>query len=144
MDEVKACCEVDHTKHEVFEEETDRWDKIGIALSGLCAIHCVVTPFLALGLPVFGEVFEQPWVHILMAVFIVPIGLFAFYSGYLHHRKKPLVAMGLVGLGLIGVGLLSPLSRIDFLGHDAVTIVGSIFLIIAHVLNRRACLCHRH
>lgn len=143
MDESK-CCDVDHSQHDKFVDQTDRWDKWGITLSGICAIHCLLTPLLVLAVPVAGEAFEQPWVHITMAIFIVPIGLFAFYSGYQHHKKVGLTTLGLLGLALIGVGLLAPLSRVNFLGHDAVTVVGSVCLILAHVLNRRACLCDRH
>lgn len=144
VDEVKTCCDVDHSKHDQFVEETDRWDKVGVALSGLCAIHCLVTPLLALAVPVLGEMFEQPWVHILMALFVVPVGLFAFYSGYRHHKKKYILAMGCVGLALVGAGLSSPFIGLGFSGHDVLTISGSIFLITAHTLNRRACLCHQH
>ena len=144
MSDMKSCCDVDHGTHEEFIEQTDRWDKIGITLSGLCAIHCLITPILLLAIPALGAVFEAAWVHVVMAIFIVPIGIFAFYSGYLHHKKKGLMALGFVGLALIGAGLLLPLSRIDLFGHDVVTIAGSVCLIIAHVLNRRACLCHRH
>ncbi len=144
MDEVHSCCDVDHSQHEKFVEQSDSWDKLGITLSGLCAIHCLITPFLAVAIPVLGETFEQPWVHILMAVFVVPVGLFAFYSGYNHHKKKGLTALGVAGLGMVGVGLLAPISGINLFGHDFITITGSLCLVVAHVLNRRACLCHRH
>lgn len=144
MDDVHSCCDVDHSQHEQFVEQSDRWDKLGMTLSGLCAIHCLLTPFLALAVPVLGETFEQPWVHILMAIFVVPVGLYAFYSGYRHHKKKGLTALGFAGLAMVCVGLLVPISGIDFLGHDIITILGSLCLVVAHVLNRRACLCHRH
>lgn len=140
----ESCCEVDHSQHEVFEETTDRWDKIGILLSSLCAVHCLVTPLLALTLPVLGNTFEEEWVHLLMALFVVPVGVFAFWSGYKHHRKTKVFTLGLFGLFLVGGASLAPHSWVEFFGHDLVTIFGSTFLITAHILNRRACLCHRH
>lgn len=142
--EVKSCCDVDHTQHDQFEQTTDRWDKIGIFLSGLCALHCIATPALMLFLPIMGEVFEQEWVHILMALFVVPIGFFAFWSGYKHHKKIGVYVLGVVGLLFVGGASVAPHSWVEFLGHDLITISGSICLIIAHFLNRRACLCHRH
>lgn len=135
---------MDHTQHEVFEETTDRWDKLGIFLSSLCALHCLVTPLLVLALPMMGEFFENEVVHVLMAVFVVPVGLFAFWSGFRHHRKVKVFALGVVGLTLVGGAPLAPHSWVDVFGHDLITITGSICLIIAHLLNRRACMCHRH
>lgn len=142
--EIESCCDVDHSQHEAFVETTDRWDKLGIFFSGLCALHCLVTPILVLTLPMMGEVFENQWLHLLMAAFVVPIGIFAFWSGYKHHQKKNIFALGILGLLLVGGASVAPHSWVEFFGHDIVTIFGSFFLISAHFLNRRACLCHRH
>lgn len=140
----EACCEVDHTQHEVFQETTERWDKLGIFLSSLCALHCLVTPLLVLALPLLGEYFENEWVHVLMALFVVPVGGFAFWSGYQHHKQMKVFGLGLLGLLLVGGAPLAPHSWVEFFGHDLITISGSICLIFAHLLNRRACQCHRH
>lgn len=139
-----SCCDVDHTQHEEFEETTDRWDKIGIFLSGLCAVHCLVTPLLLLTLPVLGQAFEEESVHLIMALFVAPVGGFAFWSGYKHHKKAKVLALGILGILLIAGASVAPHSWVEFFGHDLITIFGSILLISAHVLNRRACLCHRH
>lgn len=139
-----ACCDVDHTEHATFSEKTDAWDKLGIFLSGLCAIHCLLTPILLIALPVFGEMFESEWVHGLMAVFILPIGLYAFWSGYKHHRQTKVFALGVAGLLFIVSELVLPHEIIHDVGHHVFTVIGSTLLITAHYLNRRACLCHRH
>lgn len=97
-----------------------------------------------LALPVLGEAFEAEWVHILMALFVLPVGLFAFWSGYKHHKQVRVFSLGVVGLVLVGGASLMPHSWVELLGHDLVTISGSGLLIVAHILNRRACLCHRH
>ncbi|MGZ3772211.1 MAG: MerC domain-containing protein [Pseudobdellovibrionaceae bacterium] len=140
----EACCDVDHSQHERFEETTDRWDKVGIFLSSLCAVHCLLTPILVLTLPVLGKTFEEEWVHLIMAFFVVPTGIYAFWSGYSHHKKAYVLALGLTGLICVGGAFLAPRSWVLFFGHDLITIFGSSFLITAHILNRRACLCHRH
>ncbi|WII70867.1 MerC domain-containing protein [Bdellovibrio sp. 22V] len=139
-----ACCEVNHSEHEQFDEKTGTWDKIGIFLSSLCAIHCLATPLLVLTLPVMGEVFEQEWMHLTMALFVVPVGLFAFWSGYKHHKQVKVFALGVLGLLMVGGASLAPHSWVELFEYDVVTILGSISLITAHVLNRRACLCHKH
>lgn len=139
-----ACCDVDHSKHQEFEDETDRWDKIGIFLSTLCAIHCLVTPLLVLALPVLGEAFEATWVHWTMALVIVPVGVFAFWSGYKHHKQSKVFGLGLAGLFLVTAGSVLPHEMVEFFEYDLVTIVGSILLVTAHILNRRACQCDAH
>jgi hypothetical protein len=139
-----ACCDVNHNEHEAFEEQTAAWDKWGMFFSSLCALHCLITPLLVLSLPFLGEAFENPWVHIGMAIFVVPVGTYAFWSGFKHHKKIGLLVMGLVGVTLVGGASIAPHSWIDFFGHNVVTIFGSCLLVLAHFLNRRACLCHRH
>ena len=141
---VDPCCDVDHSKHKEFEDETDRWDKIGIFLSTLCAIHCLVTPLLVLALPVLGKAFEASWVHWAMAVVIVPVGVFAFWSGYKHHQQRKVFNLGIVGLFLVAAGSILPHEMVEVWEHDVVTILGSILLVVAHVLNRRACQCDTH
>ncbi|MEK2645329.1 MerC domain-containing protein [Bdellovibrio sp. BCCA] len=138
------CCDVDHSAHETFEAQTDRWDKLGIFLSSLCAIHCLATPLLVLALPVLGDFFHQGWVHISMAIFVIPVGIFAFWSGYKHHRQTKVFALGVLGLLMVGGASVAPHSWVEFFEYDIVTIFGGLFLVTAHVLNRRACLCHAH
>lgn len=140
----EACCNVDHSQHEAFEEETGLWDKIGIFLSSLCAIHCLVTPLLVFALPVMGDLFEHEWMHIGMALLVVPVGLFAFWSGYKHHKQQGVFALGALGLLMVGGAAVAPHSWVEFFGYDLVTMLGGLILVVAHILNRRACLCHRH
>lgn len=115
-------------------------------LSGLCAIHCLATPLLALALPFLGEAFEQPWVHLMMAVFVVPVGLFAFVSGYRRHQQKGVFALGLMGLIFVAGASLAPHEWFAFSGgHDVITIFGSVLLLTSHFKNRKACACeHGH
>lgn len=140
----EACCEVNHSEHKDFEETTGRWDKVGIFLSTLCAVHCLLTPFLILALPVMGEFFESEWAHILLALFVVPVGLFAFFSGYRHHQQKGVLALGVVGLLFITGASFLPHEMVEVAEFDVVTISGSVLVLFAHILNRRACLCHKH
>ena len=142
--QVEICCDVDHTQHADFEASTGRWDKAGLFLSGLCAIHCLLTPFLLLALPFLGEFLEHSWVHVTMALCVLPVGVYAFWSGFRHHKKKNVFAMGVLGLIFIGGGALLPHEVVEFYEYDLVTITGSFVLMTAHILNRRACQCHEH
>ena len=131
-------------QHTHSHNPNDRWDKVGIFLSGLCALHCLLTPLLVLALPMVGGYFEQPGVHATMALVVVPVGAFAFWSGYRLHQQAHILVLGLLGLLLIGLGSILPHEWVEFYGHDAVTIFGSFCLLGAHFLNRRACICGNH
>lgn len=131
---------------------TDPWDKFGIFLSSLCAVHCLLTPFLVLAIPWLAEKFENPWVHIVLALFVVPVGLYALWSGYRHHRRKYILVLGLIGLALVtsatlelpfsfDIGLHAHDEHAHDFTHEIVTIVGSLFLLSAHILNLRSCRC---
>jgi hypothetical protein len=141
----ESCCEVDHTAHESFEQKTGRWDKIGIFLSSLCAVHCLLTPLVILALPFLGESFEHEAshvFHIVMALVVVPVAYYAFFSGYRHHHKKGVLFSGLFGASLIGLAAFLPHEWVEFYELDVMTILGSLILVTAHVINRKACQCH--
>ncbi len=135
--------------HPLAENEMalDRWDRLGLFLSSLCAIHCLLTPLLVLSLPLVSESFENPWVHIVMAFFVLPVGLYAFVSGYRRHGQKRVLVFGLLGLFLIAGAAFWPVlffagglaKEGRFFWEEGVTIIGSFFLLSAHLINRRAC-----
>lgn len=137
------CCEVEH-QHQVFEEKTGKWDRVGIFLSSLCAVHCLLAPVLIFALPFAGEFFHNDYFHLGMALFVVPVAFFAFLSGYKHHNQKLVVAIGLLGALMIGGASVLPHEWVEFYEMDVVTISGSLLLIIGHILNRRACRCETH
>jgi hypothetical protein len=119
-------------------------DKLGISLSFICAIHCMITPLIMLSIPIMARYYlAQPWFHWILALFIVPVGLWAFISGYLQHQKKMVLFLGLPGLVIVGV---IPVFFHDYFAwfhfwwaESAFMIVGSVFLISAHWVNRNAC-----
>lgn len=110
-----------------------------MSLSGLCAIHCAATPFLLLLFPLAGEMMENPWIHWGLALFVVPIGSFAFYSGYRHHGRWQVPVLGAIGLTVITGALLIPEGYVTENIHHWVSFGGSAFLIAGHWYNRRAC-----
>ncbi len=125
-------------------------DKLGILLSSLCAIHCVLTPVVILSLPMLARYYlAHPYFHGLMAILILPVGIAAFWSGYKHHHKAQVFALGLPGLLLIS---LVPIFVHNFgfyysFPFDETTwmVMGSGLVIWAHWLNRKACAsCETH
>lgn len=118
------------------------WDRIGVLISALCAVHCVVSPFLILIAPFYFYSLEHPVVHILFAAFVVPVGLVSFIRGYQQHQQFKVLALGLFGLGLILLTAVIPHQALHKMGHTQITLLASASLIVAHILNRRSCECH--
>jgi len=82
-------------------------DRVGVAASILCAIHCGLAPVLLLFLPAFGRIWAHPASHALVAILIVPLAIFSIWRGYRRHRRRSvllLAASGIFGV-LIGAGL---------------------------------------
>ena len=120
------------------------WDQVGMTVSSLCFVHCVLTPIFVLTLPWLGEYFDDPLFHIFVFLLVVPIGLYAFNQGYKHHKNKWILILGIPGLLAVGLGAWVPREIQDFIGHETVTIFGSILLVSAHYINRRTCRVHKH
>lgn len=112
------------------------WDRIGIGLSGLCAAHCLLTPFLLAALPFWPMLgTAHTWLHPALVALLLPVTGFAAWDAYRHGGTSiPL----LLGLGFV-------LIAGAWLGHDvwgaigeaAGTLVGSGLLITGHLINWR-------
>jgi hypothetical protein len=120
-------------------------DRIGMLLSFLCAVHCLVLPFFMISLPIMARYYlAHPWFHLGLALVIVPVGLVSFWLGFRHHQKRFILSTGILGLMLVGVApavLQSP-SFVSYARFEPWFIgFGSILLVWSHWKNRRACAC---
>ncbi len=114
------------------------WDRVGISLSGLCVLHCLLLPVVLALLPMWGlgEQFHA-WLHPVFAVVLIPTTFVAAVGGFAKHESWRIVWFLATGITTIVVG--------GFLGHEdpgalletIVTVVGSMLLITGHVLNWR-------
>ena len=126
------------------------WDKIGLGLSGLCLVHCLILPFLVAALPWLGLFIEDERVHLCFAAVTVPVAIIAFIPGFLKHQRQGVLALGMAGATLLLFGSV---------GHDWVphpmehwfTVLGGMFLVSGHYVNFRltnSCctqeLCSKH
>lgn len=111
------------------------WDKIGISISFLCLLHCILLPVIAIAVPSFHHLFgEHDHVHIIFAIIIWPTALLAFLPAYKHHKKLWIPGLAAIGLMLITSSVLA---------HDhfsetitiTLSIVGSVFLVYGHYQN---------
>lgn len=117
------------------------WDKLGIAGSGLCLLHCLALPVLVGVLPSLGLAFlADEIVHEILAFALIAFAALAFIPGYRRHQDKRVVGLMAIGLGLI----LSAIWGASFLdlhgaGETVLSVAGSVFLISAHYLNHSFC-----
>jgi hypothetical protein len=124
-------------------------DRLAMVLSSLCILHCIATPLLLVAVPSLAaySIFSGETLHHALLFFILPVGLLALTLGFRHHKQAWVLSMGIIGLVLLCSPMLleSPLMaplHIDLhdLGENSetyITIVASIFVVIAHTANYR-------
>ncbi|WP_411847132.1 MerC domain-containing protein [Roseibacillus persicicus] len=83
-------------------------DRVGVATSVLCAIHCGLAPILLLALPSFGRIWAHPASHILVALFVVPLAIFSIRKGYRTHRKLWVLVTASIGIFFVLFGAALP------------------------------------
>jgi MerC mercury resistance protein len=128
---------LDHADPPEMKTELKEWDRTGAFLSTLCALHCLVTPFVTLSLPLWVYSIHYSPVHLFISIFIFPIAVYSFWTGFKRHANKVVLLLGGFGLILLSVALISPTSRGQLRWNDVMTIIGSISLVSGHFFNRR-------
>ena len=122
------------------------FDRLAIALSGICAIHCVIFPVVAGFLPLLattlhhGNTLHEFWFHQFILLFILPVSILALITGYRCHKQLTPLLIG--GLGLlilvfiaIFAGTLISNNIIPHQGETWLTVAGGFVHAIGHVLN---------
>ena len=110
------------------------WDRLGIALSGVCTLHCLSIPIITALLP-FGLMSNilHEWMHPILFLLIVPTVYFA-----VRHNCSPLTLWSLLS-GLVIIAITWMLHDMLSLGVEAaITSVGSLLLIAGHWQNYRS------
>jgi multisubunit Na+/H+ antiporter MnhG subunit len=113
------------------------WDKMGIATSIICAIHCALLPAITATLPVFGidivhnAFFE--WSMIGLAFFV---GVYSLYHGFIKHHRN------YVPVYIFAAGFIFLVLKQFFKEYEYLFLTIAVLLIIAaHYYNYR--LCHK-
>ena len=109
----------------------DRLDRVGVLLSGACAVHCVLSVLLVSVLGLGGEALLSPAIHRVGLVLAVLIGAIALGYGVRRHGRTGPMIVGGVGLGLMTLAV--------FVGHGfaeaVLTICGVSLVAAAHIWN---------
>lgn len=109
-------------------------DVFGIICSGLCVLHCSLSPvLLVLGLSTAGlSLFEHEWIHFVLAVPMFLLAIVSFPKSYQLHKHFLPLFMGCLGITLMLASMIGPHEYEVYFA----TLAGLI-LITAHVVNRR-------
>ncbi|HBX67117.1 MAG: hypothetical protein CL670_06075 [Balneola sp.] len=108
------------------------WDRMGIGLSGLCAIHCLLVPVFVSLIPLWPAIEEfHEYTHLIFFLAIAPAVILS-----IKNRKdlKAISGYLFVGLAIIFVAWYFNHQLGDY-GEAGVTLVGSSLLIRGHWLN---------
>lgn len=129
-----------------MQERFTVWDRIGMGLSGVCLVHCLLVPVVLALLPLWpvGEAVHA-WMHPVLALGLVPVTLVALVAGYRRHRSREVVALLLSGLAVVLVAATWGHASPGAVGETTLTVAGSILLMVGHWRNwRRTGTCHLH
>lgn len=111
------------------------WDKLGIGISGICAIHCLLVPVLIAVLPLldFTTVMHD-WLHPVFILLIVPT---VYFASRRSHFDKKITRFLFGGFFLVLIGWFPGHFWIGLWFETTLTILGSGVLITGHWFNYR-------
>ena len=115
-------------------------DKSAIALSALCALHCLLLPVTVVMYPNAISVFpNDEVVHLSILFIVIPVSLFALFRGSQIHKRPSIFYFGVLGLIVLILALVAGHSIFGEYGEKILTLVGSGVLILAHSRNFKVC-----
>ncbi|RNC85738.1 MAG: MerC domain-containing protein [Balneola sp.] len=110
------------------------WDRVGIGISGVCAIHCLLVPFIISLIPLWPA-FEElhGYTHLFFFLAIAPVVILSLRN---RHESLSITFYLISGVLIIFLAWLFN-ETLGELGEAGVTLIGSILLIRGHWLNYR-------
>ena len=115
-------------------------DRLGVIASGLCFVHCILTPFVLSLSAVWAHYLPTgEGTHRALAVLVAAIGCFAIVRGYRKHRRLRVLFCTTGGSSFIVSGAYFGDSLPSHSAEVAVTMIGSSLMIAAHLMNHTFC-----
>ena len=109
-------------------------DRMAIALSGLCLVHCLASAIFVAMLASAGGLILDPIVHEVGLMLAIALGILALGRGIVDHGFMMPSAVGGLGLGVMAGSLM-----LEHGGYSTIySILGVCMLALGHDLNRRA------
>ncbi len=111
-------------------------DGIGIGLSFICAIHCLITPLTLALLPLMGiHTHDNKSIEAIMVLLIIMVGILALMRGYLNHKKWQVFIY--LTLGIVIFVFIRPV--FDNTAYNLATLLGGFSFMVGHLYNWNWC-----
>lgn len=111
----------------------DRLDRVGVLLSGLCALHCLLSIVLVSALGLGGQALLAPEIHEIGLMLAILVGVVTLGVGVLRHGQSGPLLIGSAGIILMAAALTVP----HGLPEALLTIAGVALVAVAHIRNLR-------
>lgn len=108
-----------------------RFDRAGIALAGLCTLHCIATLVIVSALGLGGHFLLDPDIHRIGLLLALVIAAVAIGWGALKHRRAAPFVTAMMGLSFMGGALAMPHGT----GEAVLTLIGVSLVTLGHLLN---------
>jgi len=116
------------------------YDRIGVFASSLCAVHCILMPWVIMAMPIVaGTFFTNPAVENIFVGISISLAAFCGYRGCRRHGKWFIMVPFILGsIVLFGARLTAPaiccLDDISW-SHASASAFGGMLLASSHYLN---------
>lgn len=110
-----------------------RLDRAGIALSALCAVHCLLSVVLVSVIGLGAEALLDPAIHRIGLLLATLVAAVAIGWGAVKHRMAAPFVVAMMGLSFMGGALAVP----HGLEEAVLTIIGVALVSLGHILNLR-------
>lgn len=115
----------------------NRLDRVGMVLSGLCALHCLAGVVLVTVMGLGGGILLDPSIHRVGLAIALVVGGATIGIGAIRHGRILPLALGTLGLSLMALALWTGHSAYE----AALTICGVALVALAHFTNMRRNCC---
>ena len=119
---------------------TNLLDKVGVASSGLCAVHCAVMPLVIMLLPFVGfSFFASETMEWLLFGASALVGVSSICWGLRKHKNRSVLSFLGTGLALIAIGRLGDMRHWPTLSYVAFLVAGGCVVAASHWINHSLC-----
>ena len=124
------------------------FDRIGLFLSVLCGIHCLLTPFILVSAPWLSNIIGNESFHVMMLSFVIPVAVLSIVQN--NGVKGKVLKVMLSGIFLLVLGVVVHYTHHthgenhhlkDFLLENLFTMTGGALLFFAHLKKLKNCRC---
>lgn len=111
-------------------------DSLAVALSGVCAVHCLALPFIVVAYPLVGSwSMDELVFHRSLLIVIIPVSLIALLLGYCTHRSRQVAVLGTLGIAILALVAMSGHEWLSTTGERLATTAGGLILASGHLIN---------